>query len=121
MFHGDASLSSSGGLSVAIPGEIKGYAKAKEMFGNPAVSWESLIQPSIELARKGIPVTFSKAQFHISIFDDRKIFFLFFLIGKIFSFYWRQDSFYKSWIFLFHFSDNFLSIVWQLIICFYLI
>ena len=78
MFHGDASLSSSGGLSVAIPGEIKGYAKAKEMFGNPAVSWESLIQPSIELARKGIPVTFSKAQCHISIFDDRKIFFLFF-------------------------------------------
>jgi len=62
MFHGDASLSSSGGLSVAIPGEIKGYAKAKEMFGNPAVSWESLIQPSIELARKGIPVTFSKAK-----------------------------------------------------------
>ena len=77
MFHGDASLSSSGGLSVAIPGEIKGYAKAKEMFGNPAVSWESLIQPSIELARKGIPVTFSKAQCHISIFDDWKIFFSF--------------------------------------------
>ena len=82
MFHGDASLSSSGGLSVAIPGEIKGYAKAKEMFGNPAVSWESLIQPSIELARKGIPVTFSKARCHISIFDDRKIFFLF-IDGRI--------------------------------------
>ena len=77
MFHGDASLSSSGGLSVAIPGEIKGYAKAKEMFGNPAVSWESLIQPSIELARKGIPVTFSKARCHISIFDDWIFFFLF--------------------------------------------
>ena len=82
MFHGDASLSSSGGLSVAIPGEIKGYAKAKEMFGNPAVSWESLIQPSIELARKGIPVTFSKARCHISIFDDRKIFFHFFIDGR---------------------------------------
>ena len=62
MFHGDPSLSSTGALSVAIPGEIKGYQKAKEMFGNPLVSWESLIQPSIELARKGIPVTFSKAQ-----------------------------------------------------------
>jgi len=62
MFHSDPSLSSSGALSVAIPGEIKGYQKAKEMFGNPLVSWESLIQPSIELARKGIPVTFSKAK-----------------------------------------------------------
>ena len=46
---------------------IKGYQKAKELFGNPLVSWESLIQPSIELARKGIPVTFSKAQCHILI------------------------------------------------------
>ena len=83
MFHGDASLSSSGGLSVAIPGEIKGYAKAKEMFGNPAVSWESLIQPSIELARKGIPVTFSKARCHISIFDDWKIFFFLLTTGFV--------------------------------------
>ena len=50
---------------MAIPGEIKGYQKAKELFGNPLVTWESLIQPSIDLARKGIPVTFSKAQCHI--------------------------------------------------------
>lgn len=61
MFHGQAELSASGPLSVAVPGEIKGYQKAKELFGNPAVSWESLIRPSIELARQGIPVTFSKA------------------------------------------------------------
>ena len=85
MFHGDASLSSSGGLSVGIPGEIKGYAKAKEMFGNPAVSWESLIQPSIELARKGIPVTFSKARCHISIFDDWTFFFFLLMAGKVLS------------------------------------
>ena len=51
----------SGGLAVAVPGEIMGYARAKELFGNPAVSWESLIQPSIDLARNGIPVTFSHA------------------------------------------------------------
>lgn len=61
MYHGNPRLSSVGGLSVAVPGEIKGYAKAKELFGNPSVSWESLIRPSIELARSGIPVTFSKA------------------------------------------------------------
>ena len=105
MFHGDASLSSSGGLSVGIPGEIKGYAKAKEMFGNPAVSWESLIQPSIELARKGIPVTFSKARCHISIFDDRKIFFFLFIDGRI--------RFTRAELFLSvnYFSDNFWAIV----------
>ena len=61
MYHGNASLSVKGPLSVAIPGEIKGYQKAKEMFGNPSVSWESLIRPSINLARNGITVTFSKA------------------------------------------------------------
>ena len=60
MYHGDADLSSKGPLAVAVPGEIKGYHKAKELFGNPAVSWESLIRPSINLAREGIPVTFSK-------------------------------------------------------------
>lgn len=61
MFHGNPDLSSTGPLAVAVPGEIKGYAKAKEMFGNPQVPWEALIQPSIDLARRGIPVTFSKA------------------------------------------------------------
>ena len=53
-------FSSKGPLAVAVPGEIKGYYKAKELFGNPSVSWESLIRPSINLAREGIPVTFSK-------------------------------------------------------------
>ena len=48
-------------MAVAIPGEIRGWAKAKELFGNDEVSWESLIRPSIKLCREGIPVTFSKA------------------------------------------------------------
>ena len=50
-----------GAMAVAIPGEIRGWAKAKELFGNDDVSWESLIRPSIKLCREGIPVTFSKA------------------------------------------------------------
>ena len=61
MFHGNAKLSSEGALAVAIPGEVRGWAKAKELFGNPDVSWESLIRPTIKLCREGIPVTFSKA------------------------------------------------------------
>jgi len=61
MFHGNAKLSSEGAMAVAIPGEIRGWAKAKELFGNDDVSWESLIRPSIKLCREGIPVTFSKA------------------------------------------------------------
>ena len=73
MYHGNASLSAKGPLSVAVPGEIKGYQKAKEMFGNPSVSWESLIRPSIDLARNGIPVTFSKAEALRGCSDRSKI------------------------------------------------
>ena len=73
MYHGNASLSAKGPLSVAVPGEIKGYQKAKEMFGNPSVSWESLIRPSIDLARNGIPVTFSKANALRGCSDRSKI------------------------------------------------
>ena len=54
-------MSSEGPMAVAIPGEVRGWAKAKELFGNPEVSWESLIRPTIKLCREGIPVTFSKA------------------------------------------------------------
>ena len=63
MFKDNPNLSSEGALAVAVPGEVRGWAKAKELFGNPEVSWESLIRPSIKLCRDGIPVTFSKAYF----------------------------------------------------------
>jgi gamma-glutamyltranspeptidase/glutathione hydrolase/leukotriene-C4 hydrolase len=61
MYHGNATLSTRGGLAVAVPGEIRGYYEAKQRFGNINVTWASLIQPSIDMARNGIPVTFSKA------------------------------------------------------------
>ncbi len=47
----------SGPLSTAVPGEVVGYHEAKTKFGNPAVSWESLIQPTIDLCERGLPVT----------------------------------------------------------------
>lgn len=41
----------SGPLSVAVPGELKGYFTAHQRFGK--LKWEEIIQPSIELCEKG--------------------------------------------------------------------
>lgn len=42
-----------------MPAEIKGYWEAKQRYGNPDVSWESLIQPSIDMARNGVEMSTS--------------------------------------------------------------
>ena len=42
---------SKGGLSIAVPGEIKGYWKAHEMFGK--LKWSKLFQPAIEMCLNG--------------------------------------------------------------------
>ena len=49
------SLSSLGGLSVAVPGILKGLEQAWRMFGR--LPWATLIQPSIDLARNGFIVS----------------------------------------------------------------
>ncbi len=36
-----------GGVSIATPGEIKGYWQAHKMFGN--LKWSTLFQPAIEM------------------------------------------------------------------------
>ena len=51
-----------GGLAIAVPGQIKGLWEAKLMYGNPQISWESLIQPSINLCLEGISVSLETAE-----------------------------------------------------------
>jgi gamma-glutamyltranspeptidase / glutathione hydrolase / leukotriene-C4 hydrolase len=54
MYDGNPLSSLYGGLSVAVPGEIAGYAEASRIFGK--LPWKRLFQESIEMTRDGFPV-----------------------------------------------------------------
>lgn len=66
MFEGNASLALKGGLSIAVPGELKGYWEAHQKYGK--LKWEELVRPSVDLCRKGHVVTAFLSKF----FDSRK-------------------------------------------------
>ena len=50
-----------GPLSIAIPGELRGLQEAKAKYGNPDISFGSLLEPSIQLLRDGVEITSSLA------------------------------------------------------------
>jgi len=58
MFHGNMNLSHYGPLASGVPGFIKGTWELKQRFGNPDISWSSLLEPSIKMCFNGITVNF---------------------------------------------------------------
>uniref|UniRef100_A0A1Y1LMA5 Gamma-glutamyltransferase n=1 Tax=Photinus pyralis TaxID=7054 RepID=A0A1Y1LMA5_PHOPY len=55
MFGSNAGLAYKGGLSIAVPGELRGYWAAHQRYG--ALPWKDLVQPTIELCKTGLLVT----------------------------------------------------------------
>ena len=51
-----------GPLAIAVPGEIAGYWAARRRFGNWNISWQRILQPTIDMCSHGIPVTRTLAE-----------------------------------------------------------
>ena len=45
-----------------MPGEIAGYWAARRRFGNSNISWQRILQPTIDMCSHGIPVTRTLAE-----------------------------------------------------------
>jgi len=51
----------SGGLAIAVPGELRAYEKAYHDFGG-GVPWKDLFQPTIDLCRNGFVISKSQGE-----------------------------------------------------------
>ena len=49
-----------GGLSIAVPGELRAYRRAWQEFGG-GVSWSDLFQPTIQLCTEGFQTSSAQA------------------------------------------------------------
>lgn len=56
-----------GATSVAVPGELKGYAELHARYGR--LEWSELVQPTIDLCRNGVMVSSALAR-HLEQFKD---------------------------------------------------
>ncbi|KAI1642036.1 gamma-glutamyltranspeptidase [Daldinia loculata] len=55
MYQGNVMGSVHGGLSVGVPGELRGLEYAHKKFG--LLPWKSVVQPAASVARRGFPVS----------------------------------------------------------------
>ncbi|KAK2157688.1 hypothetical protein LSH36_186g00047 [Paralvinella palmiformis] len=55
MFVNDSKSSTLGGLAIAVPGEIAGYAAVHARYGK--LSWSELFKPTIELCQQGFVIS----------------------------------------------------------------
>jgi len=52
---GDTTMPDIGPLTVSVPGAVRGWAEALKRFGT--ITWQQALQPAVELARSGLPVS----------------------------------------------------------------
>lgn len=55
LFNDKEDLKEYGALTIAVPGELKGYHKAHQRFGK--LPWKQLVEPSINLCETGFYMT----------------------------------------------------------------